>query len=116
MSELNMLPVPVIQMGLVEKLVEVEQNQPHVQQLVAQESARQALKAESERVPVVDVTEQGKKIRDRDPEREKKERSQARTRLFADRADAEDHEDEAAAEAGSSKGDPWSGQIVNMKV
>ena len=102
-------------MGLVEKLVEVEQNQPHVQQLVAQESARQAAKAEAERVPVVDVAEQGKKIRDREPGREKREQRQASGRSPGGRADAA-QDSEAEAEAGLSKGGPWSGQIVNMKV
>ena len=116
MSELNMLPVPVIQMGLVEKLVEVEQNQPHVQQLVAQESARQAMKAEAERVPVVDVAEQGKKIRDREPGREKRERRQASGRASSGQTDAQSDEEIADAEVGLSKGSPWSGQIVNMKV
>jgi hypothetical protein len=110
MSQLNMLPVPVIQMGLVEKLVEVEQNQPHVQQLVAQESARLAMKAEAERVPVVDVTEQNKKIRERNPEREKKEQRQA----SGERDERRQGEEEDAGDAHSAN--PWAGQIVNMKV
>ena len=110
----NMLPVPVIQMGLVEKLVEVAQNQPHVQQLVAQESARLAMKAEAERVPVVDVAEQNKKIRDRDPRRERKERRQASAPFPEGQADMQGSED--GADAGFSRAGPWAGQIVNMKV
>lgn len=117
MSGLNMLPVPVIQMGLVEKLVDVEQNQAHVQQLVAQESARLAMKAQAERVPVVDVAEQNKKIRDRNPERGKKERRHASGRssrsLIAAQASGEDGDTTAD---GQSKANPWAGQIVNLTV
>ena len=116
MSVLNTLPAPVVQMGLVEKLVEVEQNQPHVQQLVAQESARQALKAEAERVPQVDSAEQGKKIRSRDSGQEKKERRQASGRFSNGKSGAQDGQDEDASEAGAAKANPWAGKIVNMKV
>jgi hypothetical protein len=116
MSVLNMLPVPVIQMGLVEKLVEVEQNQAHVQQLVSQESAKLAMKAQAEQVPVVDVAEQNKKIRDRNSEREKKERRKAAGRSFRGRSAAQNDEDDDAAANEQAKANPWAGQIVNLKV
>jgi hypothetical protein len=113
MSVMSMLPVPVIQMGLVEKLVEVEQNQPHVQQLVAQESARLAIKAQAERVPVVDSSGQGKKVHNRDPEREKKEQRRSLNRssheAVSEEPSAQDDDELAAS-------NPWTGQIVNMKV
>lgn len=116
MSDLNMLPVPVVQMGLVEKLVEAEQNQPHVQQLVGQEIARQALKAEAERVPVVDSTEHGQKIRKREGRHERKGRQHASSRSSGGPGDPEEADGTAADEAASPTSNPWAGQIVNMKV
>ena len=114
MSEMNMLPVPVIQMGLVEKLVEVVQNQPHVQQLVAQESAKQAMKAESERVPLVDASDRGKKIRDREAGQKRRERQRAPEQTSCEQSG--DEYGQESAEGGSPKANPWAGQIVNMKV
>ena len=112
MSEMSMLPVPVIQMGLVEKLVEVAQNQPHVQQLVAQELARQAAKAQTEQVPQVDASERGKKIRDRESGQKKREQHHA-----SGQPSGEQNEDgQQSAEDGPHTANPWAGQIVNMKV
>ena len=116
MSELNMLPVPIVQMGLVEKLVEVEQNQPHVQQLVAQESAKQAMKAEAERVPQVDSSEHGKKIRNRDSGREKKEQRQAPGRFSDGKGETQTAPEDGASEIETATANPWAGKIVNMKV
>ena len=116
MSELNMMPVPIVQMGLVEKLVEVEQNQPHVQQLVAQESAKQAMKAEAERVPQVDSSEHGKKIRNRDSGQEKKERRQASNRSSDGKHEARADQEDGASEIETAPAYPWDGKIVNMKV
>lgn len=116
MSELNMLPVPIVQMGLVEKLVEVEQNQPHVQQLVAQESAKQAMKAEAERVPQVDASEHGKKIRNRDSNQEKKERRQTPDRSSGGKGEAQTAAEDDASEIETPPANPWAGKIVNMKV
>lgn len=116
MSELNMMPVPIVQMGLVEKLVEVEQNQPHVQQLVAQESAKQALKAEAERVPQVDSSEQGKKVRNRDSGQERKERRQASERDSGGKGEAQTDQEDGASGIETATANPWAGKIVNMKV
>jgi hypothetical protein len=112
MSEMSLLPVPVIQMGLVEKLAEVEQNQPYVQQIVAQESARQALQAQAERVPATDASEHGKKIQNREPGQEKRE--QRHRREAGDRRDASSGDDDA--EDAMAASNPWTGQILNMKV
>ena len=116
MSELNMMPVPIVQMGLVEKLVEVEQNQPHVQQLVAQESAKQALKAEAERVPQVDSSEQGKKVRSRDSSQEKKEQRQASGRFSGGKDGAQTDQEDGASGSETGTANPWAGKIVNMKI
>ncbi len=114
MSEMSMLPVPVIQMGLVEKLVEVAQNQPHVQQLVAQELARQAAKAQTEQVPQVDASERGKKIRDRESGQKKREQRHASGQSSGDHNT--DELGQESAEDGPHTDNPWAGQIVNMKV
>ncbi|MDR2489222.1 MAG: hypothetical protein LBD42_07010 [Desulfovibrio sp.] len=109
-----MLPVPVIQMGLVEKLAEVEQNQPYVQQLVAQENARQALQAEAERVPVTNASEQGKKIRDRNSGRKKQKRQRSSKQSSDERCAAQSEWDGADTDLAANN--PWTGQIVDMKV
>ena len=116
MSELNMMPVPIVQMGLVEKLVEVEQNQPHVQQLVAQESAKQTMKAEAERVPQVDSSEHGKKIRSRDSGQERKERRQTSDRSSGKKDEAQADQEDGASGIETATTNPWAGKIVNMKV
>ena len=113
MSELTTLPAPVIQMGFVEKQVAREQNQPHIQQLVAQESARQALRKEAEKVPQVDVSEHGKKVRERDSEREKKEMKRQLSRSKnASQGESQKEGDEQESQGKT----PWSGNIVNMQV
>lgn len=111
MSVLNTLPAPVVQMGLVEKLVEVEQNQAHVQQLVAQQNAGATLKAQSERVAEVDTAERGKKVRDREAGGGRQEQRQ-----MGQRRPGEADGEEEAAQAGPHKANPWAGHIVNVKI
>ena len=111
MSGANLMPVPIVQMGLVEKLVVAEQSQPYIQQLAAQDIARQAIKEEADRVPQVDFTEHGKKIRDREGGRGKRERRHASGQSRSD-----EQEQNEQGENGPSKANPWAGQIVNMKI
>lgn len=108
MSVLNTLPAPIIQMGLVEKLVEVQQNQPHVQQQVAQVTARQELKEEQSRVSGLDKSEDSKKVRDREAGQGGEQRRQEK------RQASQEDGPEAEKEQGKTK--PWSGHIVNIKV
>ncbi|MDR1490074.1 MAG: hypothetical protein LBS65_06265 [Desulfovibrio sp.] len=66
MSVINTLPAPVIQMGHVEKIVEMQQNQPYVQQLVARETAVQSLKSEREKVAASPKSTASSRVRERD--------------------------------------------------
>ena len=112
MSVLNTLPAPVIQMGLVEKIVDTAQNQPHVQQLVAQEAALQALKAQGERIAGTEVLANSRKVRDREEGQGRQGRDPGRQR-----ADDDASEDEAAqADTSPAQPSPWAGNIVNIKI
>lgn len=106
MSVTQILPAPVVQMGLVEKLVEVEQNQPHVQQLVAQELARQTLEEQSKRVHQSDESGKGRKVdeKNRDQRRREKEQEQ---RQAAQEQNEEEQERSAK---------PWAGHLLNIKI
>lgn len=106
------MSVPIIQMGLVERLAVTEQSQPLLQQLAAQDITRQAMKAESERIPEVDSTEHSKKIREREGGQGRKEKRQASSQPRPDKQDDQNEQ----GENGPSKANPWAGQIVNMKV
>jgi len=112
MSVLNTLPAPIIQMGHVEKLIEVEQNQSHVQQLVAQETAREALRAQGERVSEVETSERGRRVREREAGGNRRQpggEGQAKR-------EASGEGEEASPDSGSGKPNPWAGHIVNMKI
>jgi hypothetical protein len=109
MSVTSTMPAPVVQMALVEKIVEVEQNQFHVQQLVSQETARQSLEAQSRRIHESDKSSQGRKIRDQERDRGRQNSGQG-SRQRADNADGEDGADNAPAS------NPWAGHIVDVKI
>lgn len=110
MSVLNTMPAPVIQMGHVEKLVEVVQNQPHVQQLVAQEEAKKTLKAQSEQIAGTDKTASGRKVRDRGEE-EGNQHQQAGLDGES-RGDKKDPPEEERA----NKNNPWAGHIISITI
>lgn len=106
MSVTSTMPAPVVQMGLVEKIVEMEQNQPHVQQLVSQEIARQALAEQSKRVTEPDSSAKGRKVDEKNRDQQRRERQQEQ------RQAAQQHEsDEEEAQTR-----PWSGHLVNIKI
>lgn len=111
MSVLNTMPAPVIQMGHVEKIVEAVQNQPYVQQLVAQEEAKKTLKAESEQVAVAEKTAQSRKVRDRGEEEGSRQQQHAGPdgEPGGDKTDSPDEE-------GRNKNNPWAGHIVSITV
>ena len=116
MSVLNTLPAPVIQMGLVEKLVDVQQNQPHVQQLVAQESAKQALLEAKSRVAGVDNSENGKKVREKSEDQDTRGRSRSRKRKVTASFSIPDLDEADESEAEAPRTKPWSGHILNIKI
>ena len=111
MSVLNTLPAPVVQMGLVEKLVADEQNQPLVQQIVAQQNAGAALKAQKERVSEVDSAEHGKKVREREAGSGRQEQ-----RHMGQRRQGEADEEDSSTQSGPHRANPWAGHIVNVKI
>lgn len=117
MSVLNTLPAPVIQMGLVEKIVEVQQNQPHVHQQVAQESAKQALNEAKSRVAGLDQSELGKKVREKSEDQGGGQRhSRSRSREGEPPAPEGTQEFTPEAETETLRTKPWSGYIVNLKI
>lgn len=110
MSVLNTMPAPVIQMGHVEKIVEAVQNQPYVQQLVAQEEAKKTLKAESEQIAVAEKTALSRKVRDRgDEEGSRQQHAGPGGESRGDKPDSPDEE-------GRNKNNPWAGHIVSITV
>ncbi len=111
MSGPTAIPLPIVQMGHVEKLAEVAQNHPEVQQSVAQQLAKSALQKQKTLVPQVDTTEQGKRVREREAQRDK--RQSRRERKAGGKTD-EDAGD--AQEARSSDDNPWAGHILNLKI
>ena len=115
MSVLNTLPAPVVQMGLVEKIVEMEQNHPQVQQLVSQETAAQELKKQSTQVPKIENSEPGKKIRDREAGQQGKKQHASGKKGHAAEEDPS-AEENAAPETMPHEANPWAGHIVNVKI
>lgn len=112
MSVLNTLPTPVVQMGLVEKIVDAQQNQPGVQQLASQSVARHELEEAKSRVAGTDAAENSKKIRDRqsgeDPSGNKRDEHRKRNAAGKDAP--------PAPEESTPTTKPWSGHIVNLKI
>lgn len=110
MSVLNTLPAPIIQMGHVEKLVEVAQNQSYVQQQVSRDEARKTLKTEAEQVAGTDRSAHGRKVRE-------KEEDEGRRRQHAgDGKQRSDAEEAAEKEERSNKDNPWAGHIVSITI
>ena len=110
MSGDNTLNLPVVQMGHVEKLVEVAQNQPHVQQLVAQQTIAKELKQKETQVPATEKGEKNRRVRDRDDD-DRPGRQGKKKQGNPPDADANSPDDEAAACES-----PWVGNIVNVKI
>ncbi len=106
----NTLNLPVVQMGHVEKLVEVAQNQPHVQQLVAQQTVAQELKKQESQVPKTENAEKGRRVRDRDGD----DRPGSNTRQHAQGNSPGKQDSPPEEEASPST--PWVGHLVNVKI
>jgi hypothetical protein len=118
MSVLNTLPAPVIQMGLVGKIVNQQQNQPYALHQAGQEVSRELLRAESLRVASTDPSKPGSKIREQE-ERQGGGKHQASGKRSADSKagqDAAGQEPVNGNEPGSPGANPWAGKIVNVKI
>ncbi len=104
---------PIAQMGHVEKIVEVEQNHPAVQQAVAQNIAREELHRQNSLVPQVDVSERSRKVNDREARQDRRRREGTKN---AARSAEEDAETDPGSTASGSAGNPFAGKIVNVKI
>ena len=118
MSITSLQQIPLVQMGHVEKIVEVAQNQPLVQQQVSQETAKAELKDQSGQVPKIEKSQESQKLRvERDGKRGQHgagQQEQARDKKKQDPPGAIPAEQsQAERSAGDS---PWAGHIVNIKV
>lgn len=116
MSVLNTLPAPVIQMGLVEKIVDAQQNQPVVQQLVAQATTRQELKDAQSKVSSLESADSGKKVREREAGQGNANNPDSRADGRGTDGDRRPGDDAPASEPGNARTKPWSGHILNVKV
>ena len=108
----NSLPLPLVQMGHVEKLAEAAQNHPQVQQQILQETAAQALREQNSQVPATDETEEPL-LKDLGDRQEKKRRGRRGSR--AKKAGTTEKE-ETSSPSGSPGGNPWAGNIINVKI
>jgi hypothetical protein len=105
----NTLPAPVIQMGYVEKIVEMQQNLPYVQQLAAGEAAVRALEQHREKIEAGTATEPSARVRERDSGQGGGENRPAR--------DGETAGDSASEDGGAANtGRPWSGRLVDITI
>lgn len=114
MSVLNTLPAPVIQMGLVEKIADMAQNQPQIQQQATQEAALQSLKEQNARVAKTEQSRHGRKIQDREAGGNAPQNGDDGSPR---RAREEEPPSETPASDGSpSQANPWAGHLVNVKI
>lgn len=120
MSITPLQQIPLAQMGHVEKIAEVTQNQPQVQQQVSQETAKAELKEQSGQVPKIDKGQEAEKLR---AERDGKRRQQPQTGQERRAKNQKDDESAGASPPEQSQEDtpprgdnPWAGHIVNIKV
>ncbi len=104
----NTHALPVVQMGHVEKLVEVAQNQPHVQQLVAQQTIVQELKRQDGQVAKTEKSEKSRRVGNKDVD-ERQGNYAGNQPQGGSRQEEAPPEEEAAAS-------PWVGNIINVKI
>lgn len=115
MSITPLQQIPVVQMGHVEKIVEAVQNQPEVQQAVAQETAKSRLKAQEDQVPRVEKDREAEKLRTNEDGRNKQ--NPGREPVKKDQRKAGANQPAPATEETPARGDnPFAGHIVNLKV
>jgi len=108
-------------MGLVQKVVDQQQNQPHALLQAAQEASRELLKAEGQRVAGTEVTSNSRKVRDRGDrqgggqggQQDAAGKKSAGPNVGQDAAEQERFDNNDPGPAGAS---PWAGNIVNVKI
>jgi hypothetical protein len=111
MSVLTTLPAPIVQMALVEKIVDEQQNQPHVQQLVSQVTTRQELRARRGKVSALDFSEEMSRIQEGDEEPNLPDKGSRRPKTLSPHDDVPE---EPEQEQPRTK--PWAGHILNIRI
>ena len=101
------LPVLLSLLPKVGKMIQAEQDRPAMQQALAGSLMQEALKKERERIPEVKKTEESFHVR---PEDEQDQGRRGRQSRRDQRRQAKPEEEPQAGK------DPWSGQIVNLKI
>jgi len=101
-------------MGLVEKIVNQQQNQPHALLQAGQEASREFLKAESLRIAGTDPSNRSRKIQDQEKQQGGGQEQSAGKKKSAKDETAEQNPDNN--EPGTSGANPWAGNIVNVKI
>lgn len=115
MSVLNTLPAPIIQMGVVAKIVNQQQNQPYALNQATQEASRELLKAESLRIAETEPSQRSRKVRDQD----EKERNQGQGKKSAGHHPKQKSAEQLPpgdSESGPDRSSLWAGNIVNVKI
>jgi hypothetical protein len=113
MNIINSLPAPVVQMGHVEKIVEMQQNLPYAQQAAMGEAAVRALDRAREKIEAGEETESSVKVRERDGGRGGSgSGSGDRPAREKEAAGGEADEDGGGAKSGR----PWSGRLLDITI
>ena len=99
--------LPIVQMGHVEKLAENLENQPVVQQQVTQLEAERILREQGSKVP---TTESSEKPQRRRVGEQGGDKPKDHAREGKEHPPPKEHEEETPA------ANPWSGNILNLKV
>jgi hypothetical protein len=112
MNIINSLPAPVVQMGHVEKIVEMQQNLPYAQQAAMGDVAVRALDRAREKIEAGAETESSTKVRERDGGRGGRNGGGSRP------APEREADGGAAGEDGdgAKSGRPWSGRLLDITI
>jgi hypothetical protein len=111
MNMINTLPAPVVQMGHVEKIVEMQQNLPYAQQAAAGEAAVHTLERARGKIEAGGKTESSVKVRERDGGRG----GGSGGRQPAPERKADDGEADEDG-GGAKSGRPWSGRLLDITI
>jgi hypothetical protein len=106
---INTLPAPVVQMGYVEKIVEMQQNLPSMQQAAVGEAAVRALDKARETIEAGAETEHAARVRERDAGRDGGRRQ-------TPDGEAEGRGAPEDGGGGAKSGRPWSGCLLDITI
>lgn len=107
MAQQIQLPVLLSLLPKVGKMIQAEQDRPPMQQALTSQLMQDALQKEREKIAELKKTQEAFHIRPEDEQEQGRGGGQARR----DRRRQPEPEDKPAASP-----DPWSGQIVNIKI